>query len=142
MHRVSYLRSIMAGTALTGLLGCGVSFAPGVPLTGRWGGKDLVADLTSTGGALDLTCGSGKLDAPLVPDGAGWVSASGFTVTEGGAPPPPNYVPPRSTVVVSGRVDGNRLTLVVTTLGIHYTADGPPRYALVRGQEGNVIRCP
>ena len=118
MRRLSSLCRIMAATALTGLLGCGATFAPGVPLTGRWGGKNLVVDLTTTGGTLDLTCGYGQLDAPLVPDDAGRVSASGFTVTVGGAPPPPDYVPSRSRVVVSGYVDGNRLSLVVATLDL------------------------
>jgi hypothetical protein len=45
-------------------------------------------------------------------------------------------------MVVNGRVDGSRLTLTMRMLGVFYTENGPPRYALVRGQEGQVFACP
>ncbi len=141
MQAASFLRVIVTSAAVIGLAACGLGFEPGVPLTGRWGGKDLVADLTAMGGTLDLTCGFGELDGPLTPDNSGLVNQTGYTIPVGGAPPPPGFVPPRTRVVVNGHVDGNRLTLTVTGLGV-LLAEAPAHYALVRGREGEVLQCP
>ncbi|MEP7346652.1 MAG: hypothetical protein ABI877_15380 [Gemmatimonadaceae bacterium] len=124
---------------IIGLCACGRGFDPGVPLTGRWGGKDLVADLTATGGSLDLTCGFGELDGPLVPDGGGHVNQLGYHIRVGGPPPRPNEVPARTRISVNGVVDGDRLTLTVTGVS---DVEGPPRYSLIRGHDGVVLRCP
>ncbi len=141
MQPMLSLRGVVLGVTVVLAAACGSSFEPGIALTGRWGGKDLVADLTASGGTLDLTCGFGELSAPLVPDVNCRVSADGYTITEGGVPPPPNYVPEHRPVHVSGQVDGDRLTLFVSMLGVAYT-DAPPRYDLKRGSAGNVLVCP
>ena len=136
-----FLRRVVAGVTIVAATACGSNFEPGFALTGRWGGRDLVADLTASGGTLDLSCGFGELSGPLVPDNAGQVSADGYTIRVGGVALPPNTVPEHLPVHVSGQVNGDHLTLFVRVLGVFYV-DTPPRYDLVRGAAGNVLRCP
>lgn len=135
------LRPIALGAAVVAIAACSQGFEPGVPLTGRWGGKDLMADLTPAGGTLELTCGAGELDGPLVPDNNGHVTASGYTIFVGGAQPPVGYVAPRTRVVISGRVDGAKLTLGVWKVLIIST-EASQQYTLVRGSNGQVLLCP
>jgi hypothetical protein len=141
MQPMLFLRRVVVGVTVVALSACGSSFEPGIALTGRWGGKDLVADLTASGGTLDLSCGFGELNAPLVPDINGRVSAVGYTIRVGGVPFPPGSVAPHVTVQISGQVNGDHLTLFVAVLGMAYVL-GPPRYDVVRGAAGNVLRCP
>lgn len=141
MQPMLCIRRAAAVLMLGALVSCGTSFEPGVALAGHWGGQGLILDLTPTGGTMDGGCWSGVLNAPLIPDQMGVVGASGYSISVGGAPPPPGYVPQQWPVYVSGLVDGDHLQVSVRALGVDYV-DRPPRYEVMRGAPGNVLRCP
>ncbi len=112
--------------------------APGVPLTGTWGGVHLLAQLNESGGTLEYDCASGTIDAPLVPDEGGHVSALGTHSPGHGGPVMEGEVPPKLPARYDGFVSGDRLSLTVT---LTETNEVVGTFDLRRDASGQVFRC-
>jgi hypothetical protein len=106
------------------------------PLTGRWGGDHVLLILTPAGGEVEYDCAHGGISEPLRPDRDGRIAAEGVHVREHGGPmregERPDSVPAR----YLARVQGDRLTLRVTT-----GTDTLGPFALQRDVEARLFKC-
>ncbi len=105
-------------------------------LAGSFGGNHVAMELTPQGGTLDYDCASGTI-GPIVPRVSGNFTASGtYTPGHGGPIRVGEIAIPRS-VLFSGRVDVDSLSLS-GTLGEGATI-GP--FILIRGATPTIYRC-
>jgi hypothetical protein len=110
-----YVRAAMLMVVGAIAAGCaaGIGVAPGVPLTGAWGGRGISLSLTETGGTVEYDCAHGTISSPLVPDDAGTVRATGVHVREHGGPVRDGEPVDSSPAIFVGRVQGAALNLRV-----------------------------
>ena len=102
-------RGLLLGVPL--LAACTAIPAPGIAVTGEWGGAHVRLGLTSTGGTLDYDCAAGTMSRPLVIDANGRFIADGTHTPAHGGPDIQGAPTPTYHVRYSGIIRGNTMTL-------------------------------
>ena len=124
-----------AGIALT--VACTAATPTPSPLTGQWGGRQVLLTLDTFGGRIEYDCGAGTIDKPLLLDSAGQFKGSGTHEDYVSGPTNPDAAPKIVGASYSGKVTGDQMTLAVTLAG-----DRTPRtFNLERGKNVKLIRC-
>ena len=121
---------------LAGACAAGIGVAPGVPLTGAWGGRSVSLALTQAGGTVEYDCAHGTISAPLVPDDDGAVRATGVHVREHGGPVRDGEPVDSSPALYVGSVRGGVLTLRVIV-----GADTLGPFVAERGASPQLFKC-
>ena len=107
------------------------------PLIGQWGGDRARLTLEATGGRIEYDCGSGTLDAALLPDAKGHFAVDGKHEVHTPGPTLADVAPAFSRASYRGTVDGDRMVLMVQVAG-EKTAR---RLQLVRNHNVKLVRC-
>ena len=110
--------------------------APGVPITGTWGGDHIRASLSKSGGELEYDCARGSITEPLTVNNDGRFDVRGFHFRGHGGPVRMDEKPDSAAARYTGRIRDDIMTLDVSVGG---TALGS--YSLLRGSDGSVFRC-
>ena len=119
------------------LAACASLAAPGVPVTGQWGGAHIGLILTETGGSIEYDCASGRLTEPLIPGHGGIFQVQGTHTPGHGGPAIEGEVLPTYRVRFNGTVRGDRLTLSGRVE--NGVVLGP--FTLRRDAEPGIFRC-
>ena len=118
------------------LAGCATAPAAPSPVTGDWGGTHIGLNLGATGGTIDYDCSSGTI-GPVFPGSGGNFTAAGTHTPGHGGPVREGEVMPTYPATFSGRVSGDRMTLVGKIAnGVEL---GP--FTFRRGAEAGIFRC-
>ena len=131
------MRAPLLLLAAAALAACVSVPAPGVPLTGEWGGTHVGLTLSETSGRLDYDCAAGTIDEPLVPRRDGTFEADGMHTPGWGGPERSGEVRPSYRTRYWGAVGRDRMTLQARVE--NGVALGP--FTLVRGAEPVIFRC-
>jgi hypothetical protein len=116
---------------------CMTSPTPVVAL-GPWGGSHLSMDVTSTGARLEYDCAGGVIEEPLRPDAEGRFTAAGVHTPGHGGPVREGEVLPALRARYEGRIQGERMTLLVTLTETRVVLGS---FELQRGSPGLLVRC-
>ena len=139
--RIRY-RSVHSALIAAGLAACAPAAttgdAPGMPVTGRWGGEHVAIELTPAGGTVEYDCAHGGLTQPVRPGSQGDFEAIGVHVREHGGPIREGERPDSVAARYVGRVTGDRMTLRVYA-GNRPDTLGP--FELRRGGEARIVKC-
>jgi hypothetical protein len=108
----------------------------GAALTGSWGGEHIGLELSAAGGRLEYDCAAGTIDEPVRPDARGRFNARGAHTPNTGGPERVDVPRPQVEATYSGQVNGDRLTLSVSTPEAEL---GP--FSLQRGAQPMLMRC-
>lgn len=129
----------MAKRALLALTLAGLALSPGLawgaPVIGVWGGDQVELDLTADGGVLKSGCAEGRLAGPLTPDLGGRFRVAGTFETYMPGPQRDEEARADAAATYSGRIDGQTLSLTVTT------AKGRQTHVLTQGRRPRLVRC-
>ena len=118
------------------LAACTTLPAPGLPVSGSWGGTHVGLTLLESGGRLDYDCAAGTI-GPVIPRPGGRFVADGTHTPGWGGPDIQGQLRPTHRVRFSGTIAGHRMTLVGSVAnGVQL---GP--FALRRGAEPVIMRC-
>lgn len=105
---------------------------------GVWGGDHIRMEVEDDSAAVEYDCAHGMISGPLKVDGEGHFRARGTVVREHGGPTRDNETPPNRPADYSGSINGDRMTLTVTLTD---SSESVGRFTLVRGSEGNLVKC-
>jgi len=119
------------------LAGCSTSPTP-VIAPGPWGGSHVSMSVTSAGARLEYDCAEGVIEEALRPDAAGRFTANGIHTPGHGGPIRVDEVLPSFRARYEGRVDGERMDLLVT---LTETGVALGSFQLRRGNSGILLRC-
>lgn len=109
--------------------------AAGRPIEGSWGAPQAALELTAQGGRLVEGCGEVVMNA-IRPDARGRFSTAGRQSIFRGGPQRADEAPATDPVRITGRVEGDALSLTIAARGM------PAREVrLQRGVRGKIIRC-
>lgn len=105
---------------------------------GAWGGEHISLNVTGRGGSYELDCAHGSLDEPLSVGGDGSFDVRGRFVRERGGPVRAGETPASYPARLSGRVEGERMTLriVLTDSG-----EAVGEFSLERGRDPQLTKC-
>jgi len=117
--------------------GCTTSPTPVIAL-GPWGGSHVSMQVTSAGARLEYDCAEGVIEEPLRPDAEGRFTAAGTHTPSHGGPIQAGEILPVLRARYDGRVDGERMSLLVT---LTETGVVPDSFQLRRGSPGLLVRC-
>ena len=104
---------------------------------GLWGGPSIQMTVGPQGAAVDLDCANGAIDGPITVGSDGRFRASGTYAVEHGGPVREGEEKGRP-AVYEGRVEGKKLTLVITL------AEGKEEvgtWELTQGRSGRIMKC-
>lgn len=104
---------------------------------GTWGGPGIQMTVGQEGAVLELDCANGTIDGPIEVGSDGRFRASGTHDVERGGPVREGEETGRA-AVYEGRVEGKKLTLVITL------AEGKEEvgtWELTHGRHGRIIKC-
>lgn len=110
--------------------------APGVPVTGTWGGDHIRASLTNSGGEVEYDCARGSIAEPLIVNGDGRFDVRGFHFRGHGGPVRVDEKPDSAAARYTGRIRDDIMTLDVSVEGAALNS-----YSLLRGRDGSVFKC-
>jgi hypothetical protein len=131
------MKSIFACLGFLLLGACSANgFAPGVPITGNWGGEHVRLALTSAGGDVEYDCAHGGITEALVPDNDGTFDAKGVHIREHGGPVRQDEKVDSLPARYVGRIHGDEMDLRVLV-----APDSLGPFVLVRGEAGRVFKC-
>ena len=102
---------------------------------GAWGGPHIRLSVTDEGAEVEFDCAHGRF-GPVVPDAQGRFSVEGTLVPEHGGPVRPGAKERSLPARYSGRVEGDRMTLTVSTAD-----EEPVNYTLTHGGEAELTKC-
>ncbi len=122
--------------ALATLGGCQSLPAGSAPGNGRWSGPHVSLELGAAGGTIEYDCAHGAI-GPLVTGAGGAFVAQGTHTPEHGGPVRADEVPPVLMTRYSGKVRGDRMTLMGRV--DNGMLLGP--FELRRGAEAMLTRC-
>jgi len=105
---------------------------------GVWGGDHIRIEVEDDNASVEYDCAHGVISGPLKLDGEGHFRARGTHVREHGGPMRDNETPPNHPADYSGSIDGDRMTLTVTLTD---SSESVGRFTLVRGSDGNLVKC-
>jgi len=118
-------------------MGCVTNSTP-VIAPGPWGGSHVSMHVTSAGARLEYDCAEGVIEEPLRPDTEGRFTATGVHTPGHGGPIRAGEVLPAFRARYDGRVDGERMSLLVT---LTETGVALGSFQLRRGNSGVLVRC-
>lgn len=104
---------------------------------GVWGGPGIQMTVGPEGAVLELDCANGTIEGPIAVGSDGRFRASGAYAVERGGPVREGEETGRP-AVYEGRVEGKKLTLVITL------AEGKEEvgtWELIQGRHGRIIKC-
>ena len=100
-----------------------------------WGGPHVRLVLTKDGGEIEFDCAHGKITEALRLTEQGAFVAKGTFVREGG---PTRSGESGEAARYSGRMEGNKMSLIVTLTDSNEKLD---EFSLTRGNEGRLWKC-
>ena len=124
--------AILAGVTIM----AGTADASPPALTGEWGGPQVHLSLGDTGGTMEFSCASARIEAPVHPDAAGKFTVKGHHEAFSNGPTPADALRPITPAHFTGHVDGNTLHL-----SVHRPGATAENYTLERGRRTKMIRC-
>lgn len=128
MRCLALALSLLASACMTGP-------ASALPIEGTWGAPQATLELTAESGRLEEGCGEIVMD-PLRPDAQGRFAANGRQTSWRGGPQRADEPEPSDPVRISGRVEGDVLTLAIAA------KDAPVReLEFRRGMRAKIVRC-
>lgn len=104
---------------------------------GIWGGPGIQMTVSPQGAVLDLDCANGAIDGPVTVGSDGRFRASGTYAVEHGGPVREGEEKGRP-AVYEGRVEGKKLTLVITLTG---EKEALGTWELTQGRAGRIMKC-
>ena len=111
--RLLHVALMIGASALSGCTTSSVRSNDGSPIMGPWGGVHVGLTLTEANGTISYDCAHGGLNAPVVPDRAGYFDVGGVHVREHGGPIRVGEVPDSLPARYLGQVSGDRMKLRV-----------------------------
>ncbi len=110
--------------------------APGVPVTGTWGGDHIKSVLSKSGGEIEYDCARGTITEPLTVNDNGQFDVRGFHFRGHGGPVRMDEKPDSAAARYTGRIRDDIMTLDVSVEGAALAS-----YSLLRGRDGSVFKC-
>ena len=104
---------------------------------GPWGGPGIQMTVGPQGAVLDLDCAHGAIDGPIAVGKDGRFRAAGTYGVERGGPVREGEEAGRP-AVYEGRVEGQKLTLVITLDG---GREEVGTWELTQGRSGRIMKC-
>lgn len=95
-------------------------------------------DVTAAGARLEYDCAEGAIEEPLRPDAEGRFAATGIHTPGHGGPIRVGEILPALHARYEGRVQGERMSLIVTLTGTGVVLGS---FELRRGRSGALVRC-
>ena len=112
---------------------------------GIWGGPGIQMTVGPQGAVLDLDCANGAIDGPVTVGSDGRFRATGTYAVEHGGPMregPEGDETKGRPAVYEGRVEGKKLTLVITLTGeLTGEKEELGTYELTQGRSGRIMKC-
>jgi hypothetical protein len=104
-------------------------------VSGQWGAPNVSLTITGDRGVLERSCGRTTIES-IRPKGDGRVVARAWIESYGPGPQPADTPPGAAEGQVTGLLDGDTLTLTITSPGAP-----AERLHLERGRRSKIIRC-
>jgi hypothetical protein len=105
---------------------------------GVWGGDHIRLEVGDTSSTIEYDCANGTISGALKLDNHGRFRARGTHVREHGGPMRNDETPVNHPADYSGNVNGNQMTL---TVSLTDSSERVGTFTLVRGIEGNLVKC-
>ena len=105
--------------------------------TGVWGGAHINMEVGSRLARIEYDCAQGAIKGPLVVDGTGKFHLRGTFTPERGGPVRADDVPKAQTVIYTGEVRGNTMTLTLKISG----SEESETFTLEKGKHGELFKC-
>lgn len=102
---------------------------------GVWGGPHIQMTVGPEGAAVEMDCAHGAVDGPIAVGSDGRLRASGTYAAEHGGPVREDEDAGRP-AVYEGRVEGEKLTLVIKVAG-----EEVGTFELTHGRSGRLMKC-
>jgi len=110
----------------------------GVVKEGVWGGPHILMEVTQSGATITYDCAVGTIDQRIQLDSDGRFDARGTHTRQNSGPVRSDETPDRHPARYTGRIDGNRMTLVLTLTD---TKENVGTFTLTYGEKPELTRC-
>ena len=105
--------------------------------TGVWGGEHVRLTVEGSGAAIEFDCAHGRVEEPIVLDGARYFDARGVFVRERGGPVREGDVEDAKPARYKGTVKGDAMTLTVTP----ESGEDLGPFFLTKGSSARLLKC-
>ena len=110
----------------------------GVVKEGVWGGPHILMEVTQSGATITYDCAVGTIDQRIQLDSDGRFDVRGTHTRQNSGPVRSDETPDRHPARYTGRIDGNRMTLVLTLTD---TKENVGTFTLTYGEKPELTRC-